>query len=87
MSKISVVMSDKRSNHHKILYDHIRISFNGVLMCKICINTNMLVEHCALMRIFQKAPGYALIGACVLIRTNTVLRETHIELILILLQQ
>ena len=33
----------------------------------------MIVEHCVLMHIFfRKQPGCALIGACALIRTNTV---------------
>ena len=33
----------------------------------------MLDEQCALMRVFQKRPGCALIGACALIRANTVI--------------
>ena len=32
----------------------------------------MLVEQCALTHIFRKRRGCALIGACVVIRTNTV---------------
>ena len=34
--------------------------------------TDLLVEKCALMHVFQKRPGCALTGACALIRTNTV---------------
>ena len=33
----------------------------------------MLDEQCALMRVFRKRPGCVLIGACALIRTNTVI--------------
>ena len=32
----------------------------------------MLVEQCALMHIFRKQPGCVLIGACALIRMNTI---------------
>ena len=43
-------------------------------MCKICKNINILVEYCVRVRnFFQKPPGCALIGACALIRTNTVI--------------
>ena len=56
------------------MFDHLRISFNAVntvLMCKIDIKymcTNMLVAQ----YICRKQPECALIGACALIRTNTV---------------
>ena len=36
-------------------------------------NTNMLVEQYALMHVFRKRQGCVLIGACVLIRMNTVI--------------
>ena len=39
----------------------------------------MLVEKCAFMHIFGKRPGCALIGACALIRTNTVLEQEGIR--------
>ena len=59
----------------KIVFGSLRLSFNAVntiFMCKIGINTNMLVQQCAFMQVFRKQPGYVLIGACVLIRMNMV---------------
>ena len=48
---------------------------NMVLMRKTeAYNTNMLVKQCALMNMFfRNLSGCALIGACALIRTNTVI--------------
>ena len=34
MSKMSMVMSYKYSNYREIFFDHLRIRFNVVLMCK-----------------------------------------------------
>ena len=39
----------------------------------------MLVEKCALLYLFSKQPGTALIGACALIRTKTVLFRLFCE--------
>ena len=39
---------------------------------KIVKNTIMLIKQCAFMHVFRKHQGCALIGACALIRTNTV---------------
>ena len=39
---------------------------------KLVLNTKMLVEHCALIHGFRKQSWCALVGACALIRTNTV---------------
>ena len=65
-------MSFKSSNHCKILFDHLRLSFNVVLMCKI----GKKYQHasravCAYVHGFRKRPGCALFGACALIRMNT----------------
>ena len=74
MSKISMVMSYKCSNHREILFDQLRIHFNVVLMSKIGIKYQYPSRVvCAYAQIFQKRPGCVLIGACVLIRTNRVL--------------
>ena len=68
-------MSYKCSSRRELLFDQLRIRYNVVLMCKIGIKYqyfNRVV--CAYAQIFQKRPGCALIGACALIRTNTVLK-------------
>ena len=56
VSKIVMTMSLKCTNHCKIMFGHLRLSFNvinviinTVLMCKIVANINMLVNRCALM--------------------------------------
>ena len=41
-------------------------------LCVKLVYTNMLVEQCALMHVFGKQPGCAIIGAWALIRTNKV---------------
>ena len=43
-------------------------------------NTNMLVEVCALMHIFQKCPRCSPIGAWALIRMNTVITKTCLSI-------
>ena len=66
-------MSYKCSCCREILFDQLRIRYNVVLMCKIGIKYqyfNRVV--CAYAHFFLKRPGCALIGACALIRTNTV---------------
>ena len=50
----------------------ILMQIKGYFNVKTVENTNMHVEQCALMQVFRKGPGCVLIGACVLIRTNTV---------------
>ena len=68
-----MLMSFKSSNHCKILVDHLRLSFNAVLMCEIGIKYQYASPAvCAYVHGSGKRPGCALIGACVLIRTNMV---------------
>ena len=61
---------------NKIVFDHLKFSFkavNAVLMCKIGIKYQKASRTvCAYGHIFRKRSGCALIGACALIRTNTV---------------
>ena len=59
------------------MFDHLRLSFNAVnmvSMCKVCIKYQHAISQkvCAYAHAFRKRPGCALIGACALIRTNTV---------------
>ena len=76
MSKIPMVISVKCCYHCKIVFDHIRLSFNAintVHMCKIGIKCQFVSRAiCAYAHDVRKRPGCALIGACALIRTNTV---------------
>ena len=68
-------MRYKCSSRRKILFDHLRIGFNVVLMCKIGIKYQYFSRVvCAYAQILQKRPGCALIGACALIRTNMVIK-------------
>ena len=71
-----MVMSSKYSNCLKVVFDHLRFSFNAsnaVLMCRISVKYQYTIQAvCAFAYVFQKIPGCALIGACALIRTNTV---------------
>ena len=47
---------------------------NAVLMCRICIKYQSTIRAvCTYARVFRKRPGCPLIGACALLRTNTVL--------------
>ena len=66
----------KCSNRSKIVFDHMRLSVNDVntvFLCKKCVKYQYARRAlCAYARVFQKRPGCALIGACALIRTNTV---------------
>ena len=72
-----MVMSFKYSNCLKVVFDHLRFSFNAsnaVLMCRISVKYQYTIQAvCAYAYVFQKILGCALIGACALIRTNTVL--------------
>ena len=72
-----MIMSFKYSNHFKIVFYHLRLRLNAV-------NTVFLYKHCvkykyasravcAYAHVFRKRPECALIGACALIRTNTVI--------------
>ena len=72
---MSVVMSSKFSSHHEIFFDHLRIRFSVLLMCKSDIKYQY-VSHavCAYTHIFQKRPECALIEACALIRTIMVFK-------------
>ena len=76
MSDLSMVMLFKCLNYCKVVSGHLRLSFNAanaVLMCRIGVkykyNTRAV---CAYACVFREGPGSALIGACVLIRTNMV---------------
>ena len=74
-------MSFKYSNCWKVVFDHLRLSFNAsyaVLMCRIGVKYQYTIRVvCAYAYVFPKRPGCALIGACVLIRTNTVLNKNE----------
>ena len=71
-------MSFKCSSHHKIVFDHLRMTtdmVNTVFICRIGIKYIKQIASrtvCAYAHVFQKLPGCALIGACALIRMNTV---------------
>ena len=46
---------------------------NAVLVCRICVKYRYTIRAvCAYACVFRKRPGCALIGACALIRMNTV---------------
>ena len=63
------------SNQCKIVFKDLRFDltqFISYLCVKLVKNTYIPVEHCALIHSFRKRPGCALIGACALIRINTV---------------
>ena len=66
----------KCSNCYKILFDHLRLSFNAfnkVFLYKICVKYQYDCQGVfAYADAFPKQPGCALIGACALIRMNTV---------------
>ena len=48
---------------------------NEVLMCRIDVKYQYNIRAvCAYALVFRKRPGCALIGACALIRTNTVIK-------------
>ena len=73
-----MMMPLKCSNRFKIVFDHMSLSFNDVNMvfffCKKCVKYQYARRAvCAYARVFQKRPGCALIGECVLIRTNKVI--------------
>ena len=69
-------MSCKCSNLCKIVFDRLRLGFNAVntvFMCKNGIEyQNVSRTVCAYVHAFRKRLGCALIGACALIRMNTV---------------
>ena len=71
-----MVLPFKCSNRCTISFDHLRLSFqavNTVFICKMCIKYQYASpEVCACTHVFWKRQGCALIGACALIRTNTV---------------
>ena len=46
------------------------------LYVKFVQNSNMLVEQCALVPVSRKRSRYAFIGACVLIRVNSVIHSS-----------
>ena len=76
MSNLSMVMLLKCSNYCKVVYDHLRLSFNAsnaLSLCRIGVKYQLTISTvCAYARGFRKRTGCALNGACVLIRTNTV---------------
>ena len=71
----------KCSNCCKIVFDHLRLHLNAsnaALMCRIGAKYKYTIHAvcayapvCAYAHVFQKWPGFALIGACVLFRMNT----------------
>ena len=68
-STIPIMMSFKR-------FDHLMLNFyavNTIFMPIICIKFQIASQAvCAYAHYFRKRPRCALIGACALIRTNTV---------------
>ena len=72
-----MLMSFKYSNCLKVVFDHLRFSFNAsnaLLMCRISVKYQYTIQAvCAYAYVFQKIPGNAHIGACALIRKITVL--------------
>ena len=70
------MMSCKCSNCSKLVFVRLRLSFNAVntvCMCKNGIKYQYIRRAvCAYAHAFQKRPGCALLGACALIRMNTV---------------
>ena len=63
-------------NGYKTLFDHLKLSFNSVntvFMCKICVKYQYVSRAVhAYVHAFRKPSGCALIGACALIRINTI---------------
>ena len=76
MSNLSMAMSFKCLNCCKVVYDHLQLSFNAsnaLSLCRIGVKYQHTIGTvCAYARVCRKRPGCALIGACALIRTNTV---------------
>ena len=58
------------------MFGHLLLNLNGdktIFSCKNGVKYQYASRAvCAYAHIFRKRPGYALIGACALIRTNTV---------------
>ena len=69
------------SKHCKIVFDHLRLTFNEantVLMCKMCLKYQYASQPvCAYVHDFRKRPECALIGACAVIRMNMVFIKQH----------
>ena len=76
MANLSMVMSFKCSNCCKVVYDHLRLSVNAsnaLSLCRIVVKYQHTIGAVGpYAHVFRKPPGCALIGACALIRTNTV---------------
>ena len=68
MSNLSMVMSFKCSICCKVVYDHLRLSFNAsnaLSLCRICVKyQHTFGAVCAYARVFRKRPVCALIGTC-----------------------
>ena len=77
LSEISKMIPFMCSIRCKIVFDHLRLSLNAVnvvLIGKFGIKYQYSSRAvCAYEHVFWKQPGCALIGACALIGTNTVL--------------
>ena len=87
-----MLMSFKYSNCLKVIFDHLRFSFNAsnaVLMCIISVKYQYTIQavcayaYSTFFRKYRgvrilKIPGCAHIGACALIRTNTVFTEKNL---------
>ena len=57
----------------KTAIHQLMLSFDTVLMCKICVNYQYVSRAMyAYEHVFQKRLGCAVIGACALIRTNMI---------------
>ena len=71
-----MMMPLKCSNRFKIVFEYIRLNsnvVNTVFLSENCVKYQYARRAvCAYARVFRKRPGCALIGACALIRTNTV---------------
>ena len=80
ISNISMMMSFMCFSRCKKVFEDLRLDSNAVYMvfrCKICVKYKYAMAPpkfllCAYAHVFRKRPGYALIRACVLFRTNTV---------------
>ena len=77
-----MIMPLKCSNRFKIVFEYIRLNFNvvnTVFLSENCVKYQYARRAvCAYARVFRKRPGCALIGACALIRTNTVFGKRDI---------
>ena len=63
----------KPSYLNKRVLGHLILGFDTVLMCEIVVKYHCSSRGvCVYVLVFRSPPGCALIGACALIKTNTV---------------